>query len=253
MPDTQPTRDDTPDSSIGETLRTIVFAMIIALAIRTLAFEPFNIPSSSMVPTLLVGDFLFVSKFSYGYGSTGTFWGLAPFAGRIGGHVPHRGDVVVFKTPHDNKTDYIKRLIGLPGDEIQMRHGILHINGVPVDRERLEMPLDEDGEALSTLDTVDYVEHLPDGVSHIIRKHGDENALDNTQVFTVPAHEYFFMGDNRDNSQDSRTTMVGYVPESNLVGKAEFLFFSLKPDASFWQFWKWPWSVRWHRIFSKID
>ena len=253
MTQAPPPKDDTPDNSIGETLRTIIFAMIIALTIRTLAFEPFNIPSSSMVPTLLIGDFLFVSKYSYGYGGTGTFWGMAPFSGRVLGHEPQRGDVVVFKTPRDNTTDYIKRLIGLPGDTIQMRHGILHVNGVPVDRDRLEKPFDDDGQLLASLDTIDYVEHLPGGVNHIIRKQGDENSLDNTDVFTVPEHHYFFMGDNRDNSQDSRTHMVGYVPEENLVGRAEFLFFSIQPDASFWQFWKWPWSVRWNRLFTKIN
>lgn len=253
MSDPKPLPDDAPDNSIGETIRTIIFAMIIALTIRTLAFEPFNIPSKSMVPTLLVGDFLFVSKFSYGYGTTGTFWGVAPFQGRVGGHTPQRGDVIVFKTPRDNRTDYIKRLVGLPGDEIQMRKGILHVNGIPVDRERLENPVKNDEDDYSSISGTDYIEHLPGGVNHIIRKQGDNNALDDTQVFTVPPHNYFFMGDNRDNSQDSRTHMVGYVPEENLVGKAEFLFFSLKPDAVFWQFWKWPWTVRWSRLFTKIN
>jgi signal peptidase I len=252
MTQTTSPNDNPPDSSIGETIRTIIFAMIIALTIRTLAFEPFNIPSSSMVPSLLVGDFLFVSKYSYGYGKTGTFWGLAPFEGRLGGHEPARGDVVVFKTPRDNTTDYIKRLIGLPGDTVQMRHGILYINGVPVDRDRLEKPIEVDGDTLASLNSIDYIEHLPGGVTHIIRKQGDENMLDNTDVFTVPPHHYFFMGDNRDNSQDSRTPMVGYVPEENLVGKAQFLFFSLEPDAHFWQFWRWPWTVRWARLFTKI-
>lgn len=252
MNDNKPTRDDTPDNNIGETLRTILFAMVIALTIRTLAFEPFNIPSSSMVPTLLVGDFLFVSKYSYGYGNVGTFWGILPFDGRVGGHAPARGDVVVFKTPRDNHTDYIKRLIGLPGDEVQMRHGILYVNGVPVDRERLEQPMQQDGEALTNLYTIDYLEHLPGGVSHVIRKQGDENPLDNTEVFTVPPHNYFFMGDNRDNSADSRTGTVGFVPEENLVGKAQFLFFSMLPEAKFWQFWRWPWTIRWDRLFMKI-
>src|ERR1700677_1616283 len=121
-------QSDTRPGTLGETARTIISALLIALVIRTFAFEPFNIPSSSMVPTLLIGDFLFVSKYSYGYGSVGTFWGAAPFKGRIGGHEPQRGDVVVFKTPKDNSTDFIKRLIGLPGDDIQMRHGILYIN-----------------------------------------------------------------------------------------------------------------------------
>ncbi len=253
MTQTPPPENNPPDQNIGETLRTVIFAMIIALTIRTLAFEPFNIPSSSMVPSLLIGDFLFVSKFSYGYGSTGTFWGLPAMSGRIGGSTPQRGDVIVFKTPRDNTTDYIKRLIGLPGDTVQMRHGILYVNGTPVDRDRLEKPVERDGDNLVSLDTIDYLEHLPGGVTHIIRKQGDDNALDNTEVFSVPPHNYFFMGDNRDNSQDSRTHMVGFVPEENLVGKAEFLFFSLQPDASFWQFWRWPWTVRWERLFTKIS
>jgi len=244
--------DNPPDSSFGETVRTIVVAMIIALTIRTLAFEPFNIPSSSMVPTLLIGDFLFVSKYSYGYGSTGTFWGMPTFKGRIGGHEPQRGDIIVFKTPRDNSTDYIKRLIGLPGDTIQMRHGLLLVNGVPVDRDRLEAPIN-DGNVLPAPEATDFLEHLPGGVTHVIRKLGDDMPLDNTDVFAVPPHHYFFMGDNRDNSQDSRTHTVGFVPEENLVGKAQFLFFSLDDGTRFWQFWKWPWSVRWNRLFTKIS
>ncbi|MDX2027850.1 MAG: signal peptidase I [Alphaproteobacteria bacterium] len=234
----------------GETIRTIIYAMLIALVIRTFAYEPFNIPSSSMVPTLLIGDFLFVSKYSYGYGSTGTFWRLVPFSGRVLGHEPKRGDVVVFKTPRDNSTDYIKRLIGLPGDQIQVRQGLLYINGIPVERTRQEPPASADSEAHASY--TDYEERLPDGVSHIIREEGDDRALDNTDVFTVPPRRYFFMGDNRDNSQDSRTTTVGFVPEENLVGQARFLFFSLDENARFWQFWKWPWAVRWNRVFTKI-
>ena len=238
------------EDGLKETLRTIVFAMIIALLIRTLAFEPFNIPSSSMVPTLLIGDYLFVSKFSYGFGGTGTFWNMAPFTGRIFGSEPHRGDVIVFKLPRDNSTDYIKRLIGLPGDTIQMRQGLLYINGTPVEREKLESPVPQP-EVLPE-NITDYLEHLPNGPTHVIRKEGDDMPLDNTELFVVPPHHYFFMGDNRDNSQDSRTTNVGYVPEENLVGKAEFLFFSLQEGTHFWEFWKWPWAVRWQRLFTKI-
>jgi len=241
------------DGSIGETTRTIVFAILIALAIRTFAFEPFNIPSSSMVPTLLVGDFLFVSKYSYGYGGRGTFWGLVPFQGRIlESEGPHRGDVVVFKWPHDNSTDYIKRVIGLPGDTVQMKEGLLYINGKVVDRERLPSPVSEPGEP-APAGVTDYVEHLPDGPEHVIRKRdGDDDPLDNTPEFLVPPHHYFMMGDNRDNSQDSRTENVGYVPEENLVGKARILFFSLEDDTRFWEFWKWPWSIRWDRLFKII-
>lgn len=240
------------DDGMKETLRTLLMALVIALSIRTLIFEPFNIPSSSMVPTLLIGDYLFVSKYSYGYGNTGTFWGLAPFRGRLFGHEPKRGDVVVFKTPRDNTTDYIKRLIGLPGDTVQMRQSILYINGVPVDRDRMEQPLTGDTYPPVRTTTTDYQETLPGGVTHIIRKEGDAMPLDNTDVFVVPPHHYFFMGDNRDNSQDSRTKMVGFVPEENLVGHAEFLFLSLNDGAQFWEFWKWPTSIRWGRLFTKI-
>ena len=227
-----------------ETLRTIISALLIALVIRTFAYEPFNIPSGSMIPTLLVGDFLFVSKFSYGYGSQGTFLGFIPFSGRIAGSDPHRGDVVVFKLPRDPSIDYIKRLIGLPGDSVQMRHGILYINGVPVERDRLDQA--------TPTNAADYTEHLPQGSSHIIRKMGEDQPLDNTEVFTVPPHQYFFMGDNRDNSLDSRTKNVGFVPEENLVGKAKFLFFSIDEHTHFWEFWTWPWTVRWSRLFSRI-
>src|SRR5882672_8414659 len=137
-------------SGIGDTVKTVLWAVFIALIIRTFAFEPFNIPSSSMVPTLLVGDFLFVSKYSYGYGSLGTFWGVVPFSGRIlQQQEPHRGDIVVFKWPKDNSTDFIKRLIGLPGDTIQMREGLLYVNGVAVERDRLASPVAEPGEQVS--------------------------------------------------------------------------------------------------------
>ncbi len=234
-----------------ETFRTIFYALLIALVIRTFAFEPFNIPSSSMVPNLLVGDFLFVSKFSYGYGSRGTFLGLLPFSGRLFGAEPKRGDVIVFKLPTDPSVDYIKRLIGLPGDTVQMRHGQLYLNGVPVERDR--MPDMANREATKPPSTAtDYMEHLPGAPSHIIRKYGDEMPLDNTDVYTVPPQHYFFMGDNRDNSQDSRTRLVGFVPEENLVGKAQVLFFSIDEDTHFWEIWTWPWTVRWSRLFEKI-
>jgi signal peptidase I len=241
------------DDSLGELVRTLALALVIALAVRTLAFEPFNIPSPSMVPNLLIGDFLFVSKYTYGYSGRGTFWGLLPVSGRFLGHEPARGDVVVFKVPKDNTTDYIKRLIGLPGDTIEMRKGILFINGVPVERDKMETPMQ--GDDMPPTDGVtDYLEHLPGGVTHVIRKEGDDNRLDNTQVFVVPPHHYFFMGDNRDHSSDSRDPRggVGFVPEENLVGKAEFLFFSLNNDTAFWEIWKWPTSVRWERLFTKI-
>ncbi len=241
--------EPTPVDNGKEMLRTIVSALLIALLVRTFLYEPFNIPSGSMVPSLLVGDYLFVSKFSYGYADKGTFAGLVSFPGRLGGHAPQRGDVVVFKLPRDPSIDYIKRLIGLPGDTIQMRQGILYVNGASVDRDRLAEPLPL-GHPSSR--AIDYTEHLPQGPAHLIRKLGDENPLDDTDVFTVPPHRYFFMGDNRDNSLDSRTVNVGFVPEENLVGKAEFLFFSIDESAHFWEIWTWPWTVRWDRLLKHV-
>jgi len=234
-------------------MRTIFGAIIIALLIRMFAFEPFNIPSSSMVPNLLIGDFLFVSKYAYGYSSRSTVWGLLPIPGRLFDKEPQRGDVVVFKLPRDNSTDYIKRVVGLPGDTVQMRHGLLYINGVAVELRKLDKPLAEKY-LTPAPDSTDYLETFPNGNQHVIRKEDGERPLDNTELFTVPPHHYFMMGDNRDNSQDSRAPNggVGYVPEENLVGKAEVIFFSLEEHTHFWELWDWPEAVRWGRLFMKI-
>jgi signal peptidase I len=175
-----------------------------------------------------------------------------PVKGRIFKTMPKRGDVVVFKLPRDGSTDYIKRLIGLPGDTVQMRNGLLYINGAPMPREKLAYPL-VTNYVKPPEDAVDYLETFPEGSKHVIRKEGDDHALDNTDVFTVPAGHYFMMGDNRDNSLDSRTNNVGFVPEENLVGRAEFLFFSLDEKTHFFEFWKWPEDVRWERLFGKIS
>ncbi len=251
--DSTQTNNRTMSSRFDETARTIIGAALIAVVIRTFIIEPFNIPSSSMVPGLLIGDFLFVSKYTYGYSSRSTVFGLLPFQGRLFEGEPKRGDVVVFKWPQDNRTDYIKRVVGLPGDTVQMRHGMLYINGVMASRRKLAEPLAEKY-VEPPPETADYVEAFPgDGKTHVIRKEGDDFPLDDTEVFTVPPRHYFMMGDNRNNSQDSRTPNVAYVPEDNLVGRAEFIFFSLDEKARFWEFWKWPWSVRWDRLFMKID
>ena len=236
----------------AETIRTIVYAVLIAVAVRTFLYEPFNIPSGSMKPTLLVGDYLFVSKASYGYSRYSLPFGLPLFSGRIWESPPERGDVAVFKLPSDGKTDYIKRIIGLPGDRIQVRQGILYINGEPVQRERIEDYVDE-GYGGTPVRMMQYIETLPNGAKHRIIEESDEEPLDNTKIYEVPPGHYFAMGDNRDNSQDSRVEQaVGFIPEQNLVGRAEFLFFSTDGSASLWEFWKWPSATRFARLFTAI-
>jgi signal peptidase I len=238
---------------IGETIKTVVYAVVIAFGVRTFAYEPFNIPSGSMIPTLLVGDYLFVSKFSYGYSRYTVAFGAPLFDGRLFFTKPERGDVAVFKLPRDNKTDYIKRIVGLPGDRIQMINGILHINGESVKRDRVEdfVTTDQFGRQVRV---AQYIETLPNGRKHHIIEESDTGSLDNTQVYVVPDNHFFAMGDNRDNSLDSRvSSMVGFVPVENLVGRAEFLFFSIDEGSSFWEFWKWPWAVRFGRIFDGVN
>lgn len=239
-------------SGFKETVTTIIYAILIAVTIRTVAYEPFNIPSSSMVPTLLIGDYLFVSKYSYGYSRHSLPLSLPLIPGRIFVTQPERGDVAVFKLPTDNSTDYIKRIIGLPGDDIQVKGGILHINGEPVKRERVGDYVDYTPSG-NVRRIPRYIETLPNGKSHyIIEESGDNGGADNTPVYHVPEGHYFAMGDNRDNSQDSRFLReVGYVPLENLVGRAEFLFFSI--DGPAWKFWTWPSAIRFDRMFEGIE
>ena len=239
---------------VVELVKTVVIALLIAFGIRTIAFEPFNIPSGSMVPTLLIGDYLFVSKFSYGYSTYSLPYGIHLFSGRIMGRVPERGDVVVFKLPRDPKVDYIKRVIGLPGDRIQMKAGLLYINDEPVKRERIEDFVDTENGMLTR--TRQFLETLPNGKVHRILEMSDSGPYDNTDVYVVPAGHYFCMGDNRDNSLDSRVPVqeqgVGYVPAENLVGRAEILFFSTDGTAAWYEFWKWLPAMRFSRFFVTI-
>ncbi|HIF58688.1 MAG TPA: signal peptidase I [Rhodospirillales bacterium] len=236
-----------------ETLKTVVYAVLIAMVVRTIGYEPFNIPSGSMIPTLLVGDYLFVSKFSYGFSKHSLIFSLPLIPGRIWYTEPKRGDVAVFKLPSDNSTDYIKRIIGLPGEKIQMRNGRLFINGKIVQRERLKDFVQTSPNGNIKM-TARYKEILPNGKSHdILEEWGDKGPLDNTGVYQVPSGHYFAMGDNRDNSQDSRVRPeVGFIPKENLVGRAEILFFSTNGKARIWEIWNWPVTVRFIRLFKDI-
>ncbi|WP_024279202.1 signal peptidase I [Xanthobacter sp. 126] len=246
------TSDSKKDGGFLETVRVIVHALLIALVIRTFLFQPFNIPSGSMKDTLLIGDYLFVSKYSYGYSHFSIPFSPNLFAGRIFGSEPTRGDVVVFKLPKDNETDYIKRVVGMPGDKIQMINGLLHINGVPVQRERLSDVSEDDGSGRK-VPVKRWRETLPNGVSYETLDLVDNGFYDNTPVYEVPLGHFFMMGDNRDNSADSRVlSQVGYVPFENLIGKAQLIFFSIDEGASAWQVWTWPWTVRWDRLFTRV-
>jgi signal peptidase I len=237
---------------VKESILTIVYAGIIALGIRSFAYEPFSIPSGSMIPTLLVGDYLFVSKFSYGYSRFSLPLSLPLFSGRILFSEPERGDVVVFRLPTDPNKDYIKRLVGLPGDTIQVKNGILYVNGVAVKRERIDDYIIDNGFG-SMRRIIRYRETLPNGSQHFINEEqGDEGVSDDTTIYKVPEGHYFAMGDNRDNSSDSRfLKRVGYIPRENLIGRAEIKFFSV--DGAGWKFWKWPSKARFSRFFDSIE
>jgi signal peptidase I len=277
-----------------ETIKVIVQALLIALVVRTVLFQPFNIPSGSLIPTLLIGDYLFVSKYSYGYShyslpalfdpspeaapgsrdlelgplrvpSLATVMEFAHIpqprmAGRLFPSAPRRGDIVVFRPPGQPDQDFIKRVIGLPGDKIQMIMGRLYINGVVTPREPAPDYAYGEG-AAPKRDVKAYWETLPDSQGHpggrrheIIQIEGDKGGASNTDVFTVPPDHYFMMGDNRDNSEDSRfmSGPVGYVPAENLIGRAEIIFFSVGDGAAAWEFWRWPWTIRWSRLLMRI-
>lgn len=241
-----------PKEEISEFVKTAIIAIILALIIRTFLYEPFNIPSGSMFPTLKVGDYLFVSKPAYGYSQHSFPFGVAKFEGRMAEKSPRRGDVAVFKLPTNTSVDYIKRIVGMPGETVQMINGRLYINGEQVPREFVGLTRSEDNDfEQQTLN--EYIETLPGGIIHRIYEAGDTEPLDNTLPMEVPEGHYFMMGDNRDNSQDSRVShLVGMVPLENLVGRADILFFSAEEDAVMFNPLTWPQNIRFSRLFKKI-
>jgi signal peptidase I len=275
-------------SEFWEIVKTLLWAAVIAVVIRTFAYEPFNIPSGSMIPTLLIGDYLFVSKTAYGYSRFSFPGGIVPVEGRIWEGAPKRGDVVVFRPPGEPETDFIKRVIGLPGERVQIRNGVLNINGVPVQRQRIEDYVDPEDPAQGAVPQ--YLETLPGGVAHpILEAAGDLGDLDNTPVYVVPADHYFMMGDNRDNSRDSRAwdrsrmqmdsstdegraaltaatleteidasksdwlDKVGFVPKENLIGPAKILFWSYGSSFRWYNPITWATALRFGRLLNVIE
>lgn len=249
-------------NALWETIVVLFQAFLLAAVIRTVLLQPFTIPSGSMMPTLLIGDYLLVNKFSYGYSRYSLpLYNPDWFKGRLFGSQPKRGDVVVFRFPPEPSIDYIKRVIGLPGDHIQVKNDVLYINGKQVPRVAEGTFTSDDRETGGV-----GVQFSPDGYNKVpvFRETFDTGVTfqtldlnpssdgDNTQEFVVPPKHYFMMGDNRDNSSDSRFT-VGYVPEENLVGRASFIIFSLSNQTSFLEIWKWPANLRYDRFFKGIE
>jgi len=238
-------------NSLISNLKSISLAVLIALIIRSFFAEPFNIPSGSMKPNLLVGDFIFVSKWSYGFSKHSLPFSIPLFSGKIFSKLPERGEVVVFKTPEDNRTDYIKRVIGLPGDRIQIIDGRIIINDNLILRKKLNDFIDTDKNS-SIKRVRKYKEYFFNKEIEVLDIM-DQGIVDNTNLYVVPEGHFFVMGDNRDNSQDSRfTNIVGYIPIENLIGKAQFIFFSLE-NSRFLELWKWPKAIRTKRLFMQIQ
>ena len=249
------TDDAASKEDVFELIKTVVYALLIALVLRVFLFQPFTIPSSSMRPNLLIGDYVIVSKFSYGYSRNSIPFSPPLFKGRLLEGTPKRGDVIVFKTPAEGHKDLIKRLIGLPGDTIQVTNGVLYVNGKALPR-IADGLAEGDSAACPNLATpMRFWETNPIGRRYITYDCG-RGDLDDTPVFLVPEGNYFFMGDNRDNSLDSRVSAesggVGYVPAENLVGKAETVVVSWKEGAALYKPWTWVLNLRWNRFFHSL-
>ena len=235
-----------------ENIKTFIIAILIALVIRSLAFEPFSIPSGSMKPTLLEGDYLFVSKYSFGYSKYSFPLSFPNFSGRIFGKFPERGDVAVFRYTKNTKIDYIKRIIGLPGDKVQIKNGMLYLNGKEI--ERTSKGTWRARDRYNIFHTYDrYEEIISDDFIYSVLDSEPNSMLDNTGVYEVPEGHFFAMGDNRDQSSDSRIlNKLGYVPYENLIGRAQLIFYSRDRSTPLWKIWLWPSSVRLERIFKRI-
>jgi len=237
-------------NEVRDTIVVVIEALLIAIVFRTFIYQPFSIPTASMQNTLMIGDYFVANKFVWGFGPY-SFPVPLPFNGRIMGRDPDRGDIAVFH--NITNEDYIKRVIGMPGDRIQMKQGRLYINGEIVQREEIGKATDTDSN-MQTVPVTLYRETLPNGVTHVIQEISDDQPLDNTAEYVVPAGHFFMMGDNRDRSADSRVlSQVGYVPASALIGKAEARFFSIKDNIPPWQIWQWPANVRWDRMFQSVN
>jgi len=238
---------------ILEIIKTVVYALLIALVLRIFLFQPFTIPSASMEPNLYQGDYIIVSKFSYGYSRHSVPFSPPIFNGRVLEQKAKRGDIVVFKLPSDGRTDYVKRVIGVSGDRIQMKQGLLYVNDKLVQREPLSPVKDEMPGGLIR-DVPRFEEKLESGRTFVTQDFGPDADYDNTDVYVVPEGYYFMMGDNRDNSSDSRVNPalggVGYVPAENLVGKAQIILLSWKPKASIFLPWTWVIDARPSRFFK---
>jgi signal peptidase I len=234
---------------IVEQIVVIIEALLIALVIRTVFVQPFNIPSGSMKSTLLIGDYLMSTKWTYGYSKYSIPFAPPLFNGRIFASLPERGDVAIFRRPGTDD-DYIKRVVGLPGDKIQLINDIVHINGIALKRERIEDFQDAELTSKFGGSTKAYKETMPNGVTYTVLQAVDSERKATSAIFTVEPRSYFMMGDNRDDSLDSR--FIGSIPFDNFISKAQVLFFSVKEGEAGWTFWRWPWSVRFERLANII-